>query len=81
MKTLLVVLTALSWATLLTLTLRLWGITDATAHIAFVCSLVTLPIPALAHYLKRPPLVTLNAAYVFIIVLIGVLSSLRPHVH
>ncbi len=77
LKVTLPILAALAWATLLITTVRLWGVTDSTARLAFVCSLATLPIPALVYYLKRPVLVSINAAYVLVIVLLGVIESLR----
>ena len=81
MRIALAVLTALAWATMAIATSKLWGITGATAHAAFVASLVTMPIPALTYYTKRPPVVTASAAYALAIVLIGVVEALRPSLH
>jgi hypothetical protein len=80
MRIVLAVLTALAWATMAIAASKLWGITGATAHVAFVASLVTMPIPALT-YTERPPVVTASAAYALAIVLIGVVEALRPSLH
>jgi hypothetical protein len=81
MRIVLAVLTGLAWATMAIATSKLWGITGATAHIAFIVSLATMPIPALTYYTKRPPVVTASAAYTLVIVLLGVIEALRPSIH